>query len=93
MSVRGGIAYTSTDGRGQKGGRKCTKVGCPGPECPIDLLSEQEFRDRFHIPNEVSILLVDDEPIPIEKPSHNATYFSKDKFSVGFRFPLPSLLK
>ncbi|RVW36408.1 hypothetical protein CK203_083828 [Vitis vinifera] len=67
MSVRGGIAYTSTDGRGQKGGRKCTKVGCPGPECPIDLLSEQEFRDRFHIPNE-------------------------DKFSVGFRFPLPSLL-
>ncbi|KAL6324391.1 hypothetical protein AAG906_012995 [Vitis piasezkii] len=54
---------------------------------------EQEFWDHFRISNVIFILLVDDKPTPIEKLSHNATYFSKEQFNVGLRFPLPSLLK
>ena len=38
----------------------------------IDLLSELEFQERFLILNDVSILLVDGEPTPTEKLSHNA---------------------
>lgn len=62
-------------------------------ECPTGLLSEQEFWECFHILNDVSIFLEDDEPTPTKKQSHNATYFSKDQFNVGLCFPLPSLFK
>ncbi|WKA03054.1 hypothetical protein VitviT2T_021189 [Vitis vinifera] len=53
----------------------------------------QVVEDHFRISNVISILLVNDKPTPIEKLSHNATYFSKEQFNVGLRFPLPSLLK
>lgn len=37
--------------------------------------------------------MVDDEPMPTKKLSHNATYFSKEQLNEGFNFPLPYLLK
>lgn len=80
-------------GKGQKCVQKGAGSGRPWSKRPVDLLSEQEFREHFHIPNDISILLVDDEPTPTEKLSHNATYFNKDQLNVGLCFPLPSLLK
>lgn len=93
MPTRGGIVSTSISGRGQKGGQKGAGAKRPRPECPVDLFSEEEFRARFYIPNDISILLVDDEPMTTEKLSHNATYFSNEQFNIGFYFPLSSLLK
>lgn len=68
-----------------------------GVECPVlkrlvDLLLEREFRDRFRILNDVSILLVEGEPMTSENLSHNATYFTKEQFNAMLHFPLPSLL-
>lgn len=88
-----GIASTSTSGRGQKKGWNGVVVERPWLGCPVYLLAEQEFWDHFRISNVISILLVDEKPTPIEKLSHNATYFSKEQFNVGLCFPLPSLLK
>ncbi|RVW26190.1 hypothetical protein CK203_107506 [Vitis vinifera] len=53
---------------------------------------EREFRDRFRILNDVSILLVEGEPMTSENLSHNATYFTKEQFNAMLHFPLPSLL-
>ncbi|RVX23748.1 hypothetical protein CK203_000026 [Vitis vinifera] len=51
-------------------------------ERPTELLFEQEFWESFRIPNDVFILLVDDDPTLIEKQSHNAIYFTKEQFNV-----------
>lgn len=89
MSARRGIVSTNTDGRAQKGGRKCVGARHPRSDCPVDLLSEQEFQAHFHILDNISILLVDDEPLTSEKRSHNATYFRKEQFNARLCFLLP----
>lgn len=37
--------------------------------------------------------MVDDEPVPTKKKSHNAIFFSKKQCNVWFRLPFPSLFK
>lgn len=37
--------------------------------------------------------MVDDEPVPTKKESHNAIFFNKKQCNVGFRLPFPSLVK
>ena len=62
-------------------------------EDPTKLLSDREFRECFRIPNDIYVLLVDNDPTPIEKQSNNIIYFSKEQFNVELHFPLPSLFK
>lgn len=50
---------------------------CLRLERPIDLLSQQEFRARFHMPEKISIHLVNGEALSSEKQSHNVMYFRK----------------
>lgn len=81
-------------------------TGQSGPSCradssparslltkPIELLNEREFRERFSIPNGVSVQLVEGGAGSIEKAGDNAMYFTKEQFNVGLRLPLPSLFK
>ncbi|KAL6340307.1 hypothetical protein AAG906_040744 [Vitis piasezkii] len=56
-------------------------------------LALQARLERFRIPNDIFVLLVDGKPTPIEKQSHNVIYFSEEQFNVGLRFPLPSFFK
>lgn len=56
-------------------------------------MSKQELWAHFHIPDIVSILLENVEPLTSKKLSHNATYFSKELFNVGLRFHLPFLFE
>ena len=60
---------------------------------PTELLSEQEFRERFRILNDISIRLIDGDLVPTEKKSHNAIVFNKEQFNVELCFPLPSLFR
>ncbi|RVW91808.1 hypothetical protein CK203_045906 [Vitis vinifera] len=60
--------------------------GSPSSGKPTKLLNEQEFRERFFIPNGVSIQLVDGDPTSIEKTAHGAIFFSKEQFNVGSTF-------
>ena len=75
------------------------EVTSPGPcgaanaKKSVDKLSVKEFRERFCIPNGVSIELTDGEAVSIEDKGDNTICFSKDQFSAGLRFPLPSLFK
>lgn len=56
-------------------------------------MSKQEFWAHFRIPDTVSILLENVEPLTSEKLSHNATYFSKEQFNARLRFHLPFLFE
>ena len=62
-------------------------------EKSVDKLSVKEFRDRFCIPNVVSVELTDGEAVSIEKTEDNAICFTKEQFNAGLRLPLPSLFK
>ena len=53
----------------------------------------KEFRERFCIPNGVSVELTDGEAVSTEKGEDHAICFSKEQFNAGLRFPLPSLFK
>ena len=88
MPTEKDVASSSAVGPNGKGGS-----GRPYPRKPIEALNEQEFRDRFCLPNGVSVQLVDGDPMPTEKVAHNAIYFTNEQFNAGFRFPLPSLFK
>ncbi|KAL6338446.1 hypothetical protein AAG906_020535 [Vitis piasezkii] len=46
------------------------------------LVSDVPGRKRFRISNGVFVLLVDDDPTPIEKQSHNAIYFTNEQFNL-----------
>ena len=59
----------------------------------VDKLSVKEFRERFCIPNGVSVELTDGEAVSTENNEDHAIFFSKKQFSAGLRFPLPSLFK
>lgn len=93
MSTRESVAFTRGGGRVQKGSQRNTRVGRLISERPIDLLSEQEFRARFHIPDRISIHLVNDEALSSKKQPHNAMYFSNEQFSTGLHLPLLSIFK
>ena len=62
-------------------------------ERPVSLLSKQEFRDRFHIPDNIPILLIDDEALSSVDLPNNMMYFTKEQFVAGLRLPIPSLFK
>ncbi|RVX07556.1 hypothetical protein CK203_025151 [Vitis vinifera] len=59
----------------------------------VDKLSVKEFRERFYIPNGVSIELSEGEAVSTENAEDNAICFSKEQFNAGLRFPIPSLFK
>ena len=59
----------------------------------VDKLSVKEFRERFCIPNGVSVELTDGEAVSTENNEDHAIFFSKEHFNAGLRFPLPSLFK
>ncbi|XP_034686756.1 uncharacterized protein LOC117915311 [Vitis riparia] len=62
-------------------------------EKSVEKLDVKEFRDRFCVPNGVSVELFDGEGVLPEKPENNAILFTKEQFNAGLRFPVPSLLK
>ena len=63
-------------------------------EKAIDKLDVNEFRERFLIPNGVSIDLVNEEAaMPTEKGEENVMLFTKEQFNAGLRFPLSALFK
>ena len=63
-------------------------------EKSIDKLNAKEFRDRFCIPNGVTVeLLNEEELVSTEKAEGNAIIFSKEQFNARLRFPLPALFK
>ncbi|RVW37689.1 hypothetical protein CK203_109471 [Vitis vinifera] len=63
-------------------------------EKAIDKLDVKEFRERFCIPNDVSIELVNKEAaMPTEKGEEKVILFTKEQFNAGLRFPLPALFK
>ena len=63
-------------------------------EKAIDKLNVKEFRERFCIPNDVSIDLVNEEAaMPTEKGGKNVILFTNEQFNAGLRFPLPALFK
>lgn len=59
----------------------------------IELLDEREFRERFVIPNDVSVQLLEGGAIPTHKAGDNSVCFTKEQFNAGLRLPLPSLFK
>ncbi|RVW59040.1 hypothetical protein CK203_106725 [Vitis vinifera] len=62
-------------------------------EKSVDKLNVREFRERFCIPNGVSVELMDGEVVSTEKSTNNDIYFTKEQFNARLRFPLPSLFK
>ena len=62
-------------------------------EKSVDKLSVKEFRERFCIPNGVSVELIDGEVVSTEKNEDHDIFFSKEQFNAGLRFPLSSLFK
>ena len=53
-------------------------------EKATDKLDVKEFRDRFCIPNGVSVELLNDEvPMPTEKAEGKAILFTKEQFNAG----------
>lgn len=81
---------TSSSSSGQSGKVASEDVHA---EKSVDKLNVREFRERFCIPNGVSVQLVDGEAVLTEKYEDNAIFFTKEQFNVGLRFPLPSLFK
>ena len=72
---------------------KNTRVGHLKLERPVSVLSKREFQARFHISNNISIQLIDDEALSSTKLLNNMMYFAKEQFIVGLRLPIPSLFK
>ncbi|RVW61575.1 hypothetical protein CK203_065307 [Vitis vinifera] len=60
----------------------------------IDKLDAKEFRERFCIPNNVAIELLNGRVlVSSEKTEEKTIIFSKEQFNAGLRFPLPALFK
>ena len=64
MSVRGGVAPTNATGKGEKNGRTREGTSRDHPKKPIKLISKREFKERFHVQNDISICLMDGGPVP-----------------------------
>lgn len=85
----------ASDATGQ-GGLSCRADSSPARSLltkQIELLNEREFRERFSIPNGVSVQLVEGGTSSTKKAGDNAMYFTKEQFNVGLHLPLPSLFK
>ena len=60
----------------------------------IDKPDEKEFRERFCIPDNVTVELLDARVlVPSEKAEEKTMIFSEEQFNVGLQFPLPPLFK
>ncbi|RVW81079.1 hypothetical protein CK203_045365 [Vitis vinifera] len=60
----------------------------------IDKLDTKEFRERFCIPDNVAVELLNGRVlVPFEKAEERTMIFSKEQFNAGLRFPLPPLFK
>ena len=93
MPAKKDTASSRAVGQGGKGGRTVMSSRRPYPGKPIELLNKREFRNRFCLPNGVSIQLMEGDPMFTQKVGHNAIFFSKKQFNVGLCFPIPSLFK
>ena len=93
MPAKRDTASSSVAGLGGKSGRIVVNLGRPYPRKPTEFLNEREFRDHFYFSNDISVHLVEGDPMPIEKVRHNAMYFTKEQFNAGLRFPLSSFFK
>nr|CAN75751.1 hypothetical protein VITISV_032953 [Vitis vinifera] len=58
----------------------------------LDKLNVREFCERFCIPNDVSVQLVDEEAVSTDKSADNAIYFTKEQFNAGLRRSILSML-
>ena len=81
---------TSSSSSGQSGKDASGDVHA---EKSVDKLNVREFCERFCIPNDVFVELMDGEVVTIEESEDNAIFFTKEQFNAGLRFPLPSLFK
>ncbi|RVW75681.1 hypothetical protein CK203_055228 [Vitis vinifera] len=88
MAAKKDVASSSAARLSRKGG---SRQPCSGK--PTNKLNKREFRKRFYFPNDISVQLVDGNPMSTEKAAHNAIYFTKEQFNARLRFPLPSLFK
>ena len=76
--------------------KEATSSSSPGDahaEKSVNKLNVGEFRERFCIPNGVSVELMDGEAVSTEKNEDNAIFFTKEQFNAGLLFPLLSLFK
>ena len=73
--------------------KKNTRVSHLKLERPVGVLSEREFQARFHIPNNISIQLIDGEALSSTELLNNMMYFTKEQFVVGLHLPIISLFK
>lgn len=81
----------STSGRPQQSGQKNTRVEHLRPKRPVAVLSEQNFRARFHIMDTILIQLTDGEALFSTNLPNYMMYFTKEWFANGFVYPfLPS---
>ncbi|RVW60645.1 hypothetical protein CK203_048848 [Vitis vinifera] len=78
MSAKKDVASSSAAGQSGK-----DASGEVHAEKSLDKLDVREFRERFCIPNGVSVQLVDGEVVCIEKSANNAIYFTKEQFNDG----------
>lgn len=67
--------------------------GLGGRAKNTEVLTEQEFRVRFEIPNGVSLQLLEGDAVSTAKSGDNSICFTKEQFNVGLRLPLPSFFK
>ena len=88
MPAKKDVVSFSVVGPSGKGGFRHPYLGKP-----TKALNEWEFRNRFCLPNDVSVHLVEGDPMSIEKVGHNSIYFTKEQFNAGLRFPFLSLFK
>ncbi|RVW82921.1 hypothetical protein CK203_038374 [Vitis vinifera] len=93
ISDKGDRTYLGLDGLILDGLQVCPDEEEMFLERPVSLLSKQEFRDRFHIPDNIPILLIDDEALSSVDLPNNMMYFTKEQFVAGLRLPIPSLFK
>ncbi|RVW25989.1 hypothetical protein CK203_098048 [Vitis vinifera] len=87
MSANKDVASSSAAGQSGK-----DASGEVHAEKSVDKLNVREFCERFCIPNDVSVHLVDGEAVSTKKSTDNAIYFTKEQFNDGLRFPLPFVL-
>ena len=80
-------------GKGKKGGWPGEGISRINSKKPTELLTEQEFSERFRIPNGLAIRLMDGSPMPAKKEPFNVIVFSKEQFNVRLRKPLSSFFR
>lgn len=93
MPVKKDATSTSVAWKGKNGGRVGASSVYSNSKKPTEILFEREFRERFCIPNGITVHLVDANPLFIEKEALSAIFFNKELFNAGLYLPLLSLFK